>query len=115
MGLAGFMLYAEENELNLYKEKIIDFNIYSFNELRTACKDRGIKTVQNPSQLEMVELLKATNKQAVEDYIQRLKHYGKHEKATEVKKEYAYLFKKVKKEETKLEKGIKEWLNVRHS
>lgn len=115
MGLAGFMLYAEENELNLYKEKIINFETYSFNELRTACKDRGIKTVQNPSQQEMVELLKATNKQAVEDYMQRLKEFGKHERATQVKKEYDYLFKKAKKEETKLEKETKEWLNVRHS
>ena len=109
MGLAGFMLYAEEHELNLYKEKIIDFETYSFNELRTTCKDRGIKTSQNPKQDEMIEMLRATNKQAVEDYIQRLKHYGKHERATEVKKEYDYLFKKAKKEETKLEKETKEW------
>ena len=99
MGLAGFMLHAQEYKLNELKAEIKDYTIYSYNELRVLCKDAGIKT-ETPKQQEMIDLLEQTNKAPVENYIKELYNCGLIKEAEQIENKYSHLLEKKTKKKT---------------
>ena len=88
MGLAGFMLQEQDAVICSLKSEIPDYCELSYNELRTACKENGIKTERTPTAEDMLELLESTKQDAVLKLLKQLQEFGRITEYNKVKEKY---------------------------